>query len=363
MNNKHTMVLLVLAVALVAAAYYYSSSDEAALRDSAPAFRTVSEGVTSSTVQRIDILSPAAPAVAMVKRDAVWYTDPAKDQKADQALVSGLFGAVEKPLQGQVVSTNPESFAGYEVTETSGTRLKFSGQDGKVITDLLVGKAGPGFSTTFVMKPGADEVVEAEASLSYLVNRPEGWRDMNVFDLRSDAITAVKSEGTSATWALQMDGGKWLMTEPFAREGDADKVQALLSGLATLKATKYVETSMTASLESFGLDKPAQTVEISYTVSKGDAPTTVTRKLFIGSPAPGDQMGHYARNDEKGEVFVMPQFNVNQLLSKPEELSVMPPMVSDEATTESVVMEDTSETTASVEVTTQTESAAEPTSR
>ena len=345
MNNKHTMVLLVLAVALVAAAYYYSSSDEAAVRASAPAFRTVSEGVTSSTVQRIDIAPAGAPAVAIVKRDAIWYTDPAKDQKADQALVSGLFGAVEKRLEGQVVSTNPDSFAGYEVTETSGTRLKFTGEDGKSVADLLVGKAGPGFSTTFVMKPGADEVVEAEASLSYLVNRPEGWRDMNVFDLRSDAITAVKSEGTSATWALKMEAGKWLMTEPFAREGDADKVQSLMSGLATLKATKYLDMEKVASLASFGLDKPTQTVEISYTVSQGDAPTTVTRKLFIGSAAPGDQMGHYARNDDKGEVFVMPQFNVNQVISKPEELSVMPPVVSDEATTESVAAEVTMTTT------------------
>ena len=345
MNNKHTMVLLVLAVALVAAAYYYSSSDEAAVRASAPAFRTVSDGVTSSTVQRIDIAPAGAPAVAIVKRDAIWYTDPAKDQKADQALVSGLFGAVEKRLEGQVVSTNPDSFAGYEVTETSATRLKFMSEDGKAVADLLVGKAGPGFSTTFVMKPGADEVVEAEASLSYLVNRPEGWRDMNVFDLRSDAITAVKSEGTSATWALKMEAGKWLMTEPFAREGDADKVQSLMSGLATLKATKYLDMEKVASLASFGLDKPTQTVEISYTVSQGDAPTTVTRKLFIGSAAPGDQMGHYARNDDKGEVFVMPQFNVNQVISKPEELSVMPPVVSDEATTESVAAEVTMTTT------------------
>ncbi|PKO19740.1 hypothetical protein CVU37_01720 [candidate division BRC1 bacterium HGW-BRC1-1] len=353
MNNKHTMVLLVLAVVLVAAAYYYSSSNDAAVRASAPAFRTVSEGVTSSTVARIDIVPAGERAVAIVKRDAVWYTDPEKDQRADKALISGLFGALENRLEGQVVSTNPESFAGYEVTETSGTHLKLSGQDGKVLTDVMVGKAGPGFSTTFVMTPDAKEVVEAEASLSYLVNRPEGWRDMNVFDLRSDAITAVKSEGTSATWALMQDGGKWTMTEPFAREGDADKVQSLLSGIATLKATKYVDTTKNASLESYGLDKPAQTVEISYTMSEGDAPTTVTRKLMIGTAAPGDQMGHYARRDDKDEVFVMPQFNVNQLISKPEELSVLPPVVSDEGTTETVVVEEpTSGTISETEPTT-----------
>ena len=350
MNNKHTMVLLVIAAVLVAAAYFYSSREQAAFEASAPTERVVATGVTSNTVERIDIVQPGGKAVNLTKRDGAWYTNTEKNHRADKGLLNGLFGVLEKEIRGPVVSTNPDNFGEYEVTETSGTRVKLLGASGGEILDLMVGKAGPSFSSTFVLKPGTEEVVDADASLSYLVNRPEGWRDMAVFDLRGEAIVGVRAEGTTATWTLEKQGDAWRMLDPYQRQGDSDKIQSLLSGIATMRALEYIDTEGTASLELYGLDKPAQVAEISYTVSEGSTPTTVTRRLLLGLPK-AEGTGHYARRDDRDEIFVMPAFNAKQLMSAPEELSVEPPaprpgpVADDAATTPTAPASDDTATT------------------
>ena len=350
MNNKHTMVLLVIAAVLVAAAYFYSSREQAAFEASAPPERVVATGITSNTVERVEIAQPDGKAVTLTKRDGVWFTNTEKNHRADKGLLNGLFGALEKDIRGPVVSTNPENFGEYEVTETSGTRMKLLGEGGGELVDLMVGKAGPSFSSTFVLKPGTEEVVDADASLSYLVNRAEGWRDMAVFDLRSDAIVGVKAEGTTATWTIEKQGGSWRMLDPYQREGDADKIQSLLSGIATMRALEYIDTEGTTSLERYGLDKPAQVAEISFTVSEGSTPTTVTRRLLIGL-SKDEGTGHFARRDDRDEVFVMPAFNAKQLMSAPEEISVEPPAprpapaTDDAATTPSATASDDGATT------------------
>ncbi|GIX43752.1 MAG: hypothetical protein KatS3mg130_0160 [Candidatus Sumerlaea sp.] len=165
-----------------------------------------SQALPSATVERIEIKVPEASLVTLTKRDAVWYTNVEKGHKADPNLVSNLFATLEKEIEGEVVSENPENYSEYNVDETSATRVKVFGKDNKVLADLYVGKAGSTYFTTFVRRAGEKEVLNANASLTYVFNKPEGWRDKNIFNLNIDDIVEVRGELTSGALLVKKSG-------------------------------------------------------------------------------------------------------------------------------------------------------------
>ncbi|MGB9691496.1 MAG: DUF4340 domain-containing protein, partial [Candidatus Sumerlaeaceae bacterium] len=232
MSTKHTLTLLVLAILLGLAAYWYSRSEEKMLESAAPVAKPVFSGITSATVEKIEIAVPEAQPVTLAKLDGEWYTNVEKKHKADPNLIGSLFATLEKEITGEVVSDNPEHYSDYQVNETSATRVKVLGRDGKVLADLYVGKAGSTFFTTFVRKAGEKEVLSANASLTYVFNKPEGWRDKRVFNFDQEAIVEVAGELTSGPLLLKKEAGVWKLYEPIKREALTTKIHPFLSSIA-----------------------------------------------------------------------------------------------------------------------------------
>jgi hypothetical protein len=324
MSTKNTLVLLILAAALLAVAYWFNSREKSLDMAAAAPTRTVVEGITSSTVERIEIAVPGAQPVTLSKVDAVWYTDAAKKHRADKNLINGVFGVIEKRIEGDVVSSNEESFADYQVTETSGTRVKVLGSAGKVLADLTVGKAGPSFTSTYVLPAGAKEVVDAQATLSYLFNKPEGWRDKALMEIRADAIVGIRAEGTSATYELAKEGDKWRFKSPVNREGDQTKLQPVLSTIATLRALEFVDVPSTKPLSDLGLNPGKQKLAVSFIEAEGGKETTVTRTLVVGNKSETGS-GFYVKREDGEDIAVVSEYNGNQLCSEAAELAVTPP--------------------------------------
>ncbi|MBX7246465.1 MAG: hypothetical protein K1X53_13290, partial [Candidatus Sumerlaeaceae bacterium] len=108
MKSKQTLILLVLAVGLVAAAIYYKGREEQAIQTAASPTRTITEGLTSATVDRIEIKAPETTGVTLTKLDGVWYMDAANKFRADRNHIAGIFNSIEKEISGEVVSTNPK---------------------------------------------------------------------------------------------------------------------------------------------------------------------------------------------------------------------------------------------------------------
>jgi hypothetical protein len=324
MSTKNTLVLLILAVALVGVAFWFNSREQSQAVAAAAPTRTILEGITSTTVERVEIAVPGAQPVALEKADAVWYTDAAKKHRADKNLVNGVFSVIEKRVEGDVVSSNPESFADFQVTDTSGTRVKLLGTGGKVMADLMIGKAGPSFTSTYVLATGAKEVVDAQAALSYLFNKPEGWRDKALMEIRSDAIVGIRAEGTSATYELVKEGDKWLFKSPITREGDTTKLQPVLSTIATLRAVEFVDLPSTKPLSELGLNPADQKIAVSFTETEGGKTTTATRTLLLGKKSETGS-GVYVKREDSEDIAVISDYNGLQLRSPAAELAAMPP--------------------------------------
>lgn len=322
MNTKNTVILLIIAAVLLAAAWWYSKREESITREAQAPVRQVISGVTSSTIQRIEIKTPETTnPVVLTNRDGVWYTDVAKKYEADKTLVSGLFAAIEKDIDGEVVSMNPDNFGEYNVNATSATHVRLFGTSEKPVEDLYIGKAGPSFTSTFVRKEGENEVINANASLGYAFTKPEGWRNKTILETKPESIVAIDSQGTSGTFAVAKVGDIWKMEKPNTRDAQMSKLQPMTGALTSLRATDFAERSTTQPLSDFGLDPPKQ--KISVTIGRTDNEPTKTVVLLLGDPRDNGRQ-YYIKRLDREFIYVVPEYIAKNLTPSPSELSPEP---------------------------------------
>ncbi len=320
MSTKHTLTLLVLAILLGIAAYWYTRSEEKMLETAAPVAKPVFSGITSATVEKVEIAVPEAEPVTLAKLDGVWYTNVEKKHKADPNLVGSLFATLEKEVSGEVVSDNPEHYVEYQVNETSATHVKVLGREGKVLLDLYVGKAGSTFFTTFVRKAGEKEVLSANASLTYVFNKPEGWRDKKIFNFDQDAIVEIAGELTSGPLLLKKEAGIWKLHEPIKRDAVSTKIHPFLSSIANLRATSFVDLDSSHTLADYGLDPPKSKLMITYEDKQTSPVKKQTVTLLLGEPKVENSVTYYyAKRADSPDVFKLTEYQGKMLTPDPKD--------------------------------------------
>jgi hypothetical protein len=354
MKTKHTFTLFIIAVILGAAAYWYSQKEEKMLETAAPVTKPVFTGITSATVERIEIKVPDSELVVLTKQDGVWYTDIQKKHKADPNLISSLFSTLEKEVTGEVVSDTPEHYADYQVNETSATHVKVLGREGKVIVELYVGKAGSSFFTTFVRKAGEKEVLSANASLTYVFNKPEGWRDKKVFDFAVDDIVDVRGELTSGILHVKKEGGVWKLYEPAPGEAVSTKIHPFISSIANLRATSFAELDSSHTLAYYGLEPPKEKLVVTYEDKSTSPSRQKTVTLLISEPKTENGLSYYyAKRGDSDDIIKLTEYQAKMLSPDPKDmiLTTSTPTPSTSATTSSVAQTSSTQETKDAETT------------
>ena len=339
MNAKSTFVLLVIAIVFVAVAFILNRREQQIIGEAAAPRREVLTGITSSTLTRIEIRTPDGTTTTLTRKDDVWFTDPDKGHKADRNYINGLVGAIEKKIEGEVRSAKPDSHADFEVTESSATQVKIFGTGG-LLADLLIGKAGSSFFTTFVRKAGEKEVIEANASLTYVFNKPEGWRDKAIFEFPSDSIKRITAEGTTTTFELERIDGKWRLTKPEQAEAQEAKVTPITAVLATLRATGFVDLATTEAPATMGLDPPAQKIILVREDRSTSPPKDVTEILLIGNREP-EKNAYLVKRADAPDIYTISDYQGNLLMPAANDLRLPAPApepAADTGTTESVAV-------------------------
>jgi hypothetical protein len=209
------------------------------------------------------------------------------------------------------------------VDETSATRVKVFGKDNKVLADLYVGKAGSTFFTTFVRRAGEKEVLSANASLTYVFNKPEGWRDKNIFSLNIDDIVEVRGELTSGALLVKKVAGVWKLEQPVARDAQMSKLQPFLSSIANLRATKFVEDETSKTLADFGLDPPKQKLTVVYEDRSTSPSKLATKVLLLGGPTEENfTTYYYVKRGDSDDVFKITEYQWKMLSPDPQDLAI-----------------------------------------
>lgn len=341
MNTKSTFFLLIAALVVLGAIYYTKQKEEQRLTSAAIPEKTI-PSVTSGTMERIIIDPPDQEAVSLTKSDGKWYTNVERKYEADENAVNAAIKALEEPISATVVSSNPESFAEYQVNETSGTKVQVfeAGKPGPAVS-MVVGKDGPSAFSTYVRMDESDDVLNAKASLSMAFKRPDGWRDKQIFEFSGSSATRIEESGTSATFTVARgEDDVWQFEDDQTTEADSARVSSLANMMASLRANDFVEQTESQTLADFGLAPPRQTITISYEdkSTSPSRPTSVTLLIGNESPAAGDW---YAKRADKNDVFTIGSHVAESLSPDPESLKVAAPEP------EPVSVPDTEETTGS----------------
>jgi hypothetical protein len=326
MNTKHTLMLLIIAILLGIAAYWYTQKEEKMLQTAAPAARPVFSGLTSATVERIEIDMPPAQHDTLTKVDGVWYANVERKHRVDPNYINTVFSTIEKEVTGEVVSDNPEHYADYDLTPTSATRVRIFGRDNKLLVDLYIGKSGPTLLTTFVRKADEKEVLHADAGMPYVFKRPDGWRDRKVFDFSQDAIVEVSGELTSGPLHVRKEGGLWKLHRPINADVSLTKLNPFLSSIANLRAVGFADLDSSHTLASYGLDPAVSKLTITYEDKQTSPPAPRMVTLLLGSPKVENNATYvYARRTDSNDIFKLTDYQGKMLTPDPKDFAITEP--------------------------------------
>lgn len=343
MKTTNTVVLLLIAVAVIAAIYFQKKGSDTAVGTAAIPEKTI-PAVTSGTLERIVISAPDQPEVELTRVDETWYVDAERKFEADATPIRAAITAVSEPIQATVVSTNPDNFAEYQLTDTTATKVRMydTGED-KPALALLIGKDGPSAFTTYVRLPGTQEVLNAKASLSMAFKRPDGWRKRAIFAFPAGNVTRIEQKGSSATYTLVKHEDDWKVEEPETADAESAPVSAITNMLSNLHATDFVDIDSTKTLADLGLEPVRQTVVLHYE-DKATSPSRETSAtLLIGnraevnedSPASMSGAGWYAKRADKPDIFTIGNSVAESLSPALDKVKIEPPPPppADDATT------------------------------
>jgi hypothetical protein len=325
MKTKNTVFLLIVAIVIFGAIIFLNKQEQDVTTSAAIPVQTL-PAVTSGTVQRIAIHAPGEKQVTLTRSAGKWYTNVEKKYEADQSAVTQILSAIDEPIDAKVVSSNPDSYGDYEVSETSGTKVKiFTTGKTEPALDLVVGKDGPSAFSTYVRMDGEDAVLNAHASLSMTFKRPDGWRNKQIFSFPGNNATRIEATGTSQTFAFAKQGGdKWMMESPEKAEAESARVDSIANMLSSLRANEFIDPSSSQTLASFGLEPARQTFSLTYE-DKSTSPSkseSVTLEIGNESATKGDW---YAKRKDRNDIFTIGQHVADALVPDPKTLLVAKP--------------------------------------
>lgn len=268
------------------------------------------------------------------KQGGAWRVVAPVEAPADEAAPADAVERLEKLTLVRRVTDSKDNHARLGVEEEKATLVKaFSG--GKELVAMLVGGYGSG--STFVRKVGSDVVYAAEGSIAYAFNKElRSWRDRRMTNFAAKDVTAVSWKVGKDTFRFVRDPAKaddakaWTVDKGAKAppKFDPAKVQSLVSGLASMRASDFGPKTMKAS----AIDDTNAVAVATLTLSEKPEGATerATRAVVIrlGASKPSDEAAegastqHFVTVDANPVVFVVSDYLAKRISPKLEDFQV-----------------------------------------
>jgi len=166
--------------------------------------------------------------IEFTKANNRWNVKQGKiESAARQTEVENIILEIMSVKPQNLVSKSKDKWADFEVSDSTGTRIKFLDKKGKVLADIIVGKFSykqinnqPGMygrnsiqGTSFVRPEGENEVYGVDGFLSLSFNRGfNDWRDNTLISFNKDNITSIKfTYPADSSYTLIKSDSKWMI--------------------------------------------------------------------------------------------------------------------------------------------------------
>ncbi|MBI3091193.1 MAG: DUF4340 domain-containing protein [Candidatus Tectomicrobia bacterium] len=312
MKLRTTLILLALVVLVGLALFLLSGSEEPPRPGSVGLNAPLFPSFTSAGAAKI-ALQRGAEETVLEKRAGGWWIAKPLEFQADAEAVQKLLEKVAQLKPVEVISTNPEKHALFQVDD-GGLRVTIRDAAGAVLAGFILGKRGSDFAGTYVRRDQGREVLLAPEVLIYSFDKkPTSWRDLTIFRFDPGGVQQLSlDDGVARIMVGRDDAGSWRLREPQEEPADKAAVDGLLERLAKLRAAGIDDA---ASLEAAGLLAPSSTIEVA--TAEGQNFT-----LQIGKAV--DERQTYARRADRDTVYRLFSGQVRTLTKRLEELREKP---------------------------------------
>lgn len=261
--------------------------------------------VDPAAVTKVAIQTPARSLV-VEKQGENWQMTAPRPAPADADAVQPMLDQI-KNLRIEKFEAAGADLARYGLAKPRLT-VTLTGSGGE--KGLRLGKETADGKNVYAARQGEQEVFQlAKVALDDLSKKPGDLRDKTLLSFKRDDATGITITTPGQTLELTRSGNEWKVAKPAIPQVKEDKLSALLFTLEVVKGSQVVEEKP-ADLAKYGLAQPQ--VRVRVALPKGP------QELLIGKQAGANE--YYARTSSQEAVFTVPDFTVNDLKVKPDEL-------------------------------------------
>jgi hypothetical protein len=207
-------------------------------------------------VDRMEIETPERT-LKVAKQGAEWRITSPVEARADFGAVEGIIGRLNTtPMKS--VAADAANLAEYGLDKPAATVRVTSGS---AQAGLAIGKSA-GDGVVYAKDLSRPLVFTVESALFDELKKPAAdFRVKDLFDGRSFNTTRVEVVRAGQTMTFERAKGQdgWKQITPAPKPADAAKVDAVLTALASARATSFVD-----SIAGTGLESPELTVALAY---------------------------------------------------------------------------------------------------
>lgn len=180
-----------------------------------------------------------------------WYLRDTRNRLADSMAVKNVLNAAAEMKVGTVISQNPERQQEFMVDSLNGNLAQFYAGE-RLLSQIIIGKMSPDFSSSYVRIPGTSEVYLAPGQLSFNFTRQRAqWLDRTILALKPENLSEVEFVYPDKAYRIKRDSATWLVAKkPYtdAVKTDSLKTVAFLNRLSRLSANEFPTADESGSI-------------------------------------------------------------------------------------------------------------------
>ena len=276
--------------------------------------------IDADTVDKIVLQSDET--FQLLKEGERWVLDDGRP--ADPDMIDRALGSVASLTSTELVSSNPEKHAPYEVDDENGQRVTVFIQSQPVV-DLVIGRSSMLGGGTYVRVADTNDVylVQRTPIKSYFSSSKAEWQRLKMFDASLEDVSGLKIVARDGVEIdlVQGEDNEWALRDmsvlPAGFRFDTATGQSFISEFLELRAKEILLMSPDPDASGLGVDGNVATYAL--TLQSG-----VTHTLRVGKIDVDDQ-NHYAQLDDD-QLLLIPAFaadNIQKPLSDFRTLDVM----------------------------------------
>jgi hypothetical protein len=279
--------------------------------------RSPERGITRISLAEVDadaidaVEISGKNAVSLTREGEVWRV--ASGKEADASAVKRMVEAIPKIASSDLVTTDSERYAEFEVDDEKGTRIK-AAVGGQEVVNFVVGKSAPGGSHVRV---GEKVFAVKRIYASTFSREASSWLQRKLFgDKLADVNRVEVALAAGSSYALVKKDNQWALEDeavlPSGFRFDKSGASSLASTLVNARAKDILDED--PGTETTGLDAGDR---LAFVVAQGEGEgaTTVRHELRLGKSLQDKTV--YAQVGGKSDVITLPEYTAKNLRKSP----------------------------------------------